>query len=510
MKKGMLTKLAKFPIYILSFTIFTLIVLFAIPFTSHGTGSTDLFIDTPTWIAVDNTFTLTVRVETDRDSLVSLEISYDGDAMECLSINPPSESSDDGRVIRIVPLSAKTSHKYECRFKVKKAGAATFKAVVVECGGLDGNPLPTPTLEKTVNGYVPTPSPTPTATPTNIPTATPSQTPSYTPITPSQTPSYTPFHPTTNPSATPSSEREFIYDGTMYYIAEDYEVNSVEIPAGFEKSLFKYMDKNISGAQNPSRVRLIYATDVLGNNGTFFVFVNNATPLKPYLEISYNGNNYVFITFDEKPDNLTETDFMLGEHSVDAYVTNNELYKDFIVLYGFKSGGELSYYLFDTTEGTLQRCMDPSVLEKSEISGDITPTQTPANPSAGLPTQTSDPKVYPNESNFTFDQKTILLIIIAICIFAIIIAGIIIAVRSKRISKNYEDDDDYYSPDEFLSNTSVPEMSNDDIQEETATEAEPENTENTENEKNAEAAAPAYNLSDLDDDVDDVLHLGND
>ena len=316
-------------------------------------------------------------------------------------------------------------------------------------------------------------------------------------------PSHTPFNPSADPSATPSSDLEFIYNGEIRYIADNYEEKDVVLPEGFEKRLFKYKDSNISGAQNSSGVKLIYATDVLGENGSFYIFINSATPLMPYLEIPYNGNNYVFITFDEKPENLTETTLLLGENTVIAYTISNEEYKDFLVLYGFKAGGELFYYLYDNTEGTLQRCIDPSTLEKSANGG--LPTESPVPGSTGAPTSSPSPvRVYP-ENEFQLNKKDLLFIIIAVCITAIIIAVIVIIVRSRRIAKSFENEEDFFDDSSAYAIAAAKAAAE---AEETEASEETVETEKPEEYSVEDSAKETFNFDD--DDDDEILQLRND
>ena len=495
------------PIFILLLTVLTCISIFGNPLQSSANGTVDIFMESNSWIPVGNTFVLTVRVETDIAAMVNLEISYNGDNLECLSAYAPNDSgaycNDNGSLIMIVTSSLKTSHKYECTFKVKKEVTTTLKASVIECGTLDAIELPTPSLEKTINGYVPTPSPTPTptVTPTNTSNATQSatQTPVQTQApTPTQTPSYTPFNPTADPSATPANPDEFLDNGEIRYIADDFEENTVIIPEGFEKRSVKYLDANIFGAQNSSGVSLVYTTDVLGQNGKFYIYIEKQNSLLPYLEIPYGNNNYVFTKFSEIPSSLQETDFELTEKKIPAYKTTNQTYKDFIVLYGFKVGGELSYYLYDTVEGTLQRCVEPDILnsfheswndENNNGNNETPPTQTPAQTTNKPTTTPLDEK-----DNFKIDKKTILWVIIIVCAIALIIAIITIIVRSKKIANNFEDDgdDEYYNEEEFMSVQPTPAP----VPEETVTEPKEE--------------TPIQDIPELEDDEDEILQLGND
>ena len=448
--------------------ILTLVLIFislsfsAIP--SFAAGTADVFIDTESRVLAGQNFTVTVRVETDIAAMVNLEIHYNSSVLHCASVDvssdPGATFSDNGSVIRIVTMSFKTSHKYVCRFRFKSAGTATIKASVIECGTIEAQELPTPTLEKTITGYnaTPTPTPTPTHTPTPTPTPTlvptvkptsqntpvPTVNPTQTPVN-TQAPTYTPFNPSANPNATPSSPFEFSDGNEIRYIAEDFETTSVTMPENFEKRSIKYEGSDISVAENANGVKLLYTTDVLGANGKFYIYAEKQKVIIPYLEIPFGKNVYVFTMLDKIPESFTQTSLSFDQTPAIAYNTSNEKYSDFRILYGFTKGGDLNYYLYDTTEGTLQRCVDPSILygtasENNTPSDENIPTATPAENTPSEPTSTPDKiPVYP-QNEFQIDKKILIPIIIAICVAAVAAAIIIILVRSRRIADSFEDD----------------------------------------------------------------------
>lgn len=425
---------------------------------SLAAGTADVFIDAESRVLAGQNFTVTVRVETDIAAMVNLEIHYNSSILHCasadVSSDPGATFTDNGSVIRIVTMSFKTSHKYVCRFRFKSAGTATIKASVIECGTLEAQELPTPTLEKTITGYnatpkpTPTPTPTPTLAPTVKPTAQQTQAPTVNPTQPpvnTQAPTYTPFNPSVNPSATPSSPFEFSDGSEIRYIAEDFDTASVTMPEKFEKRSIKYEGSDISVAENPNGVKLLYTTDVLGANGKFYIYIEKQKAIIPYLEIPFGKNVYVFTMLDDAPESFTQTSLSFDQTPAIAYNTTNEKYSDFRILYGFTKGGNLNYYLYDTTEGTLQRCVEPSILygatsENNTPGEESTPTATPTDGAPSEPTSTPDKiPVYP-KTEFQFNKKILIPIIIAICVAAVAIAIIIILVRSRRIANHFDND----------------------------------------------------------------------
>lgn len=527
--------------------ILTIIAISQTALPCSAAGSVDLFIDVDSKVLVGQTFNLTVRVETTIEAMVNLEIYYDSSAVDCIAV-PSSDCSDNGSVISILPISFNTSHKFVCKFKLKKEIPTTFKATVIECGTLAAEQLPTPSLSKTVTGYVatPAPTPTPTAKPTTNTTQTPTATPTQKPTAPinTQTPSYTPFNPTEDPGATPSSPFEFS-DGTeTRYIAEDFEADSVSMPESFEKRSIKYEGSDISVAENQNGVKLLYTTDIVGQNGKFYIYIEKQKAIIPYLEIPFGKNVYVFTMLDETPESFTKTALNFDQTPAIAYNTSNEKYSDFRILYGFSKGGALSYYLYDTIEGTLQRCVDPSILYGSTIENDTPadeniPSSTPANPTAEKPTSTPERiPVYP-ERGFKFDKKMLLPVIIATCVLAVVIAIIIIVVRSRRIAESFDNDYENFimaaennpvinneqnysgncdfvehtTSNNYDTNNNYDECSDnieeDDLPEENETKIVEADTaiKYVDNDKNTNSYSSYYNL---DDDEDEILQLRND
>lgn len=474
--------------------ILTIIAISQTALPCSAAGSVDLFIDVDSKVLVGQTFNLTVRVETTIEAMVNLEIYYDSSAVDCIAV-PSSDCSDNGSVISILPISFNTSHKFVCKFKLKKEIPTTFKATVIECGTLAAEQLPTPSLSKTVTGYVATPAPTPTPTtkPTTNTTQTPTATPTQKPTAPinTQTPSYTPFNPTEDPGATPSSPFEFIDGGETRYIAEDFQTDLVKMPDNFEKRSIKYEGSDISVAENPHGVKLLYTTDVVGQNGKFHIYMEKSKVIIPYLEIPFGKNVYVFTMIDQKPESFTQTALNFDTTPAIAYTTNNEKYSEFRILYGFIKGGAPAYYLYDTTEGTLQRCIDHEILLGSTVETTL-PTDEPISTSEPtvVPTEkpTSTPEripVYP-EKDFKFDKKLLIPIIIAICVSAVVIAIIIIFVRSRRIAESF--DEEYMN---FIAQAE--------------TSSSPEETENNDYEEVSNTTSAEYD-SDIENDIESDIN----
>ena len=535
--RNLVKKISILPVFVIS--LFVVVAFSILPLPASAAGTVDLFIDADSRVPVGQTFSVTVRVETNIDAMLHLELDYDNSKVECLSITAVDDSSarrnDNGHTIMIATMSFKTTHKYVCRFKMKTGAAAVFTAKVIDCGTIDALELPKPSLKKTVTGYTPTPTPTPT--PTKTPTPTPPPPPTSTPTssatqqpTPTQTPTYTPFNPSGDPNTTvgPSEEPNtdtFMDNDELRYIAFDFEENLVTLPEGFEIRSFKYRDRIVSGAENTSGVKLIYTTDVLGQNGKFYIYVENHQNLLPYLEISFGENSYVFTLFDKTPEHLTDATLVVGDYSIGAYKSVKDNYSDFYVLYGFKVGGSLSYYLYDTTENTLQRCVDPTILENTVTEDDpnATPSQVPSQTPSYSSASPTELPVYPDD-NFKFDKKTLLFFIIIICIVAIIVAGIIIFVRSRRIAYNYIDEEDedemrnnYYSSTEDMPNISFAnDVNSADVADENEYSEANEPLELDENEEDVEAVKAAetptfnFDFSNIDDDDDEILQLSND
>lgn len=417
-------------------------------------ASMNAFIDAPSSVAKGKNFTVSVRFESEIDAYITATLSYDEDAVEYVSCSS-SGINKVGNYINIVPSSSETSHKFDFVFKMKSTGTAAFTAKVTESYDIDLNSLGTPSAKKSIKGITPTVEPTkaPTAKPTA--TAKPTVKPTATPTAVStSSPAPTDSITTSKPVVTPANSMEFLYNGELKYISEDFDEDKVNIPNGFEKKSLIFKNHNIFVATNKHELVMVYATDIVGKNGSFYIYNEGTNSFALYTEYLFGNNTYVFITPEKAPEYLTPATIdseML--QNCPAYAFSSKQYSDFLALYGFIPGNTPSYYIYDKIENTLQRCPNIEIynISKEEVSTMVPSATdspmgennlTPATPTAENSKQSSnsDKSDFLSKA-FNFAKKNIIALSIAFAILLLIISIIIVVIGSRRKHEDINLDD---------------------------------------------------------------------
>ena len=301
-------------------------------------ASMSAFIDADAYAEVGSEFKVTVRFESDTGAMVRAVLQYDSSVVTFLRTTS-SDANDVGGTVNIVTLSFQTTHEIELYFQMNQEAPAAFSAQVLESSTIDMGSLGTPYASCTVTGFYPTPEPV-TPEPTPAPTPTP-----------------TPFIPTVDPEATPSTPLEFMENGEMRFIADNFSEESVPIPEGFEKVQYNYKGSEIFVLKNTYEVVMIYATNIVGEEGRFYIYNESRDILTPYTEFVLGSNVYTFlIPAEALPEGFTETSVSIGEYeNVTAYAIANPDYADFVLVYAFNRTNEPGFYLYDTAASALSQ-----------------------------------------------------------------------------------------------------------------------------------------------------------
>lgn len=514
--------------------IFSFIYIFITTIVPANASSMSAFIDAPSSVEKGKSFTVSVRFESEIEAYLSAEFSYDEDMVEYVS----SSSSDVNKVgnsIYIVPLSGKTSHKFNFVFKMKNTGNASFNVKVSESISLDENSLGTPSARATVKGVAasvtPTQKPTtkPTAQPTSRPTVKPTSTPTASStdalITPSSIPTAT---PTIAP--TPANSMEFLYNNEIKYISEDFDETQNPMPEGFKKNTFNFKNNNIFVARNEFDIIMVYATDVVGKNGNYYIYNNTTDTFTLYQEYFLGEKGYIFTEPHDLPKDFSKTTIELNEYKgITAYSIPLEGYSEFVALYGFIPGYAPTYYIYDTLEGTIQRCVNISMYTMPEIVNSAPPISPSPNiniPIGDMLDNTNKltkvekpgfiPKIISSIKDFAhkairFARLNVLLMLITLCIILAIVAILIIFIICKKKSNKDNYEPDLYNDD--LENSNEDDAENR-LEADTSSEAADIELDSLEEDsfneiEKPESTEPWLNISEIlkNDDSDDDLYI---
>lgn len=447
-------------------------------------ASMSAFIDVDSYVEVGAEFRVRVRYESDADATVQAVFQYDSSVVTFVRADS-NNINDTGGTIEIVLYEHLTSHKIDFYFKMNREAAASFSTQVLESYTINMEALGTPSASSTTTGFYPTPVP-----PTQQPTPTPTPTP-------------TPFIPTVDPSATPSTPLEFMENGEMRFIAENIP-ESVSLPEGFEKTQYSYKNNALFVIKNQYGVIMLYATNIVGENGRFYLYNEKKDTLTPYMEFVQGANTYTFLPpAEELPESFTETTVKIGAfEGIPAYTLPDKNYEGFVLVYAFNKTAAPTFYLFDTQEGTLQRCVDVALL------GSIgaPPTASPSPTMQSTPTVSASVKTNELPKN-GIDSQTVLFTIVGVCLAGAIAAVVLIIVRNHRNNRQYETDNDVEYLEDLLPEASQEQADGTEEPGDAEPDRETENAPIPEPEDDGGEKRSEDNEDNNDD--DDILHLSN-
>lgn len=398
------------------FPLFIIGMIFSYMPLNSRAASLNVFIDANNSVAVGSEFKVTVRFEADAQVMIQAELNYDSSTVTYLRSDASGINNIGGKIL-IVPLDYKTSFSLTFYFKMEREASAKFTANVIECLSSDNTSFGTPYADKTVNGMNPTPVPV-TPAPTQKPTPTP-----------------TPFVPTIDPSATPSTPLEFRdKDGEMRFIANKIPESAV-IPEGFELTPYSFRNNDIFVVKNAHNILMVYATNVVGQNGRFYIYNEKTDALSLYMAYAYAGNSYTFLEPSSAlPNGYNPTTVKIGDiEGIAAYTIPDTRYADFLLVYAFNKTNAPTFYLYDTVEGTLQRCTDIDLL----TSGTASETQAPG-PSVKTPVPTVSALPAADIGDGGINTRTLTMIIIGLCFAAAVVVVVVIIVKNHKINQSYD------------------------------------------------------------------------
>ncbi len=168
-------------------------------------------------------------------------------------------------------------------------------------------------------------------------------------------------------------------DGVTWYLNADLpEENALE---EYAKKTMEYQEETIEAYsisyENLSIVYLAQLTDGEETEGAYFVYDSQTGEFFPY--VSYVvGSHRVLILPLTYADALTgaysEESFVIGAFAMSGYymesltdgVTEEEVTREFYLVYGVNEKGSTGWYQYDATEDTLQRC-NTALYEAAEL-----------------------------------------------------------------------------------------------------------------------------------------------
>lgn len=156
-----------------------------------------------------------------------------------------------------------------------------------------------------------------------------------------------------------------IIDGKEYNFATAAQMEGVTVPEAFETGEEDYEEGKITVYISPNqRLQIAYLFDGDGT-GQWFIYNKEQKTFIPYVEHLAAANRYVVMIPDESvlvPANYTPTEIDIQGQKVTAYIKDGNT--EFVLVYAMNLEGEIGFYLYDTTEETYQRYVEPEVVSQ--------------------------------------------------------------------------------------------------------------------------------------------------
>lgn len=348
---------------ILSLVLITTMIL-VLPNTTYASNASASASASPSTVNVGDTVTVTVTFSGKNIAGVQGSYSYNSDILQFTSskiVNGDGQvthSSARGDFL-IFDARGTTSLRIELTFKALKTGEANISFSTSDAHGIGDDgiiSMGTPKASTKVTVRTPAPPPSQPSKPSQ-----PSQ--------PSQ-----PTQPTKPPEPEPEpinpvdDALEVTVDGKALFMWT--ELDTVKLPDGFKAKEVTYGEDKVEMAVSEEQdLVLAYLTDKDGKNGTFYVYDSESNQLYPHLTFN-SRSNYTILQAGANttvPEGYVETELTLDDQTVQAWKQDSGENPDFFLIYAMNSEGEKGFYLYDSSEGTIQKFFDKTVIVEVEI-----------------------------------------------------------------------------------------------------------------------------------------------
>lgn len=135
------------------------------------------------------------------------------------------------------------------------------------------------------------------------------------------------------------------------------DVSDAKIPDGYQSQTVKLEGQDITGWTNDKMgLTLVYLMDK-ENQKNLYIYEDGKV-VRQYETIDVNGKTYVLLNIPEDMKNQKGLVFgkvKLGELELDGWTFKDENHKAYCVVYLLNSNGEKTLYVYEQTEGTLQK-----------------------------------------------------------------------------------------------------------------------------------------------------------
>ena len=285
-------------------------------------------------VTVGSTVSVKVTFSGTNIAAVQASFSYDSKILSYQS----GDGTSNGKIVLVTSSASASSLSTTIKFKAVGVGSCKVSVSASTIYDYNESSLGSASGSKTI-------------TVTEKPVSTPKPTGTKNP------------NATTKPSATPTPSIsqgpaiQVSVNGQTLYLCS--VIPNITLPEEFVKVAYSYKGTSVEAAKDDGRnLLLLYLTDANQANGKFYIYDEKTNSFSEYIGLTVKTENYVISKVTDPqtvPKGFVSTKLSLGDQSVDAWKSAQNELNGFYLLYAMNDKGTAGFYLYDSSEGTMQR-----------------------------------------------------------------------------------------------------------------------------------------------------------
>ncbi len=163
--------------------------------------------------------------------------------------------------------------------------------------------------------------------------------------------------PVTTTTTPPAPQLEVSVDGVLMNVLDTQPEEA--LPAGFQWDFITLKEQQVSAAKNEKTgMVLLYLESTVDGKKAFYIYDEESGEFATFRPFRVKGGNYVLLDMPAEQDAPTGTAAGTLEYeggSVSAFMYHDEALTDYAIVYATSLEGNTGLYVYDRTDGSLQR-----------------------------------------------------------------------------------------------------------------------------------------------------------
>lgn len=186
---------------------------------------------------------------------------------------------------------------------------------------------------------------------------------------------------TVTTTTAPPAKLEVSVDGVLMNVLDTQPEEG--LPAGFEWDFYTLQEQQISAAKNEkSGMVLLYLENTVTGDKAFYIYNEESGEFATFRPFEVKGGSYVLLDMPadlDAPEGAAAGTLEYEGGSVSAFLYHDEALTDFAIVYATNPEGTTGLYVYDRTDGSLQRYHEPAQPEPTPVVPEPEPEE-PDNP----------------------------------------------------------------------------------------------------------------------------------